>query len=178
MSIVTKTGDKGQTGLFGGKRVSKTHPRIHAYGSVDELNACLGVVLAEESLPVELHHQLLSTQRLLFVVGADLATPLESKAKIQRVLPTHIADVEEWIAAIESCLPTLTRFILPSGSRIGALLHQARTVCRRAERWVVGLGESETINVQVQVYLNRLGDYLFLVAREANRHAGAKEQEV
>lgn len=178
MSIVTKTGDKGQTGLFGGKRVSKTNPRIHAYGTVDELNACLGVVLAEEDLPVKLHHQLLSTQRLLFVVGADLATPLESKAKIQRVLPAHTADLEEWIMALESSLPTLTRFILPSGSRIGALLHQARTVCRRAERWVVGLAESETINVQVQVYLNRLGDYLFLAAREANRHAGAQELEV
>ncbi len=178
MSIVTKTGDKGMTGLFGGKRVSKADARLHAYGTVDELNAVLGIVLSEEDLPVKLRHELRSTQRLLFTVGADLATPLESKAVIQRIVPAHTAEIEEWIAALESVLPSLTRFILPSGSKVGSQLHHARTICRRAERWVVELAHSDQVNVEVQVYLNRLGDYLFLAAREANRHSGAREEEV
>ncbi|MBM3228064.1 cob(I)yrinic acid a,c-diamide adenosyltransferase [Candidatus Peribacteria bacterium] len=178
MSIVTKTGDKGMTGLFGGRRVSKADARLHAYGTVDELNAILGIVLSEDELPVKLRHDLRSTQRLLFTVGADLATPLESRAQIQRIVPAHTAEIEEWIAALESTLPALTRFILPSGSRVGSQLHHARTVCRRAERWIVALGEQEEANPEVQVYLNRLGDYLFLAAREANRHRGAKEEEV
>ncbi|MBI3331634.1 cob(I)yrinic acid a,c-diamide adenosyltransferase [Candidatus Peregrinibacteria bacterium] len=178
MSIVTRTGDKGKTGLFGGQRVSKASPRLHAYGTVDELNACLGVILAEPNVPDTVKDQLLKTQRLLFLVGADLATPLESAAKIARVESTHVLEVESWINRLEQTLPVLQRFILPSGSRLGALLHQARTVCRRAERWVVELGEKEPTNLQVQIYLNRLSDYLFVVAREANRSAGAPEIEV
>ena len=178
MSIVTKTGDKGMTGLFGGKRVSKADARLHAYGTVDELNAILGIVLSEDELPVKLRHELRTVQRLLFTVGADLATPLESKAQIQRIVSAHTAEAEEWIVSLENILPPLTRFILPSGSRVGSQLHHARTVCRRAERWVVELAGHEQINVEVQIYLNRLGDYLFLAAREANRHSGAKEEEV
>src|SRR3989338_9321598 len=178
MSIVTKTGDKGKTGLFGGQRVSKASSRLHAYGTVDELNACLGVILAEPQIGKTMQAQLLQTQRLLFLVGADLATPVESAAKIKRVEQTHVAEVEGWINGLEQALPLLQRFILPSGSRLGALLHQARTVCRRAERWVVELSEKEQINLQVQIYLNRLSDYLFLVAREANRKAGSTEIEV
>lgn len=178
MSIVTRTGDKGKTGLFGGERVSKAAPRLHAYGTVDELNACLGVILAEPNIGQEIEEQLLTTQRRLFLVGADLATPITSAAKIARVETTHVQEVERWINALEQTLPMLQRFILPSGSRPGALLHQARTICRRAERWVVTLSEKEAINLQVQVYLNRLSDYLFLVAREANRKSGAVEVEV
>lgn len=178
MSIITKTGDKGKTGLFGGQRVSKASSRLHAYGTVDELNACLGVILAEPQIGQMMQKQLLRVQRLLFLVGADLATPLESAAKIKRVEQAHVIEVEEWINGLEQTLPILQRFILPSGSRLGALLHQARTVCRRAERWVVDLSEKEQINIQVHIYLNRLSDYLFLVAREANRAAGAAEIEV
>jgi cob(I)alamin adenosyltransferase len=178
MSIVTKTGDKGMTGLFGGKRVSKADARLHAYGTVDELNAVLGMALAEEDLPVKLRHDVRSVQRLLFTVGADLATPLQSKAVIHRIAAPHTAEVDEWITELEATLPPLTRFILPSGSKVGTLLHHARTVCRRAERWVVTLAEQEAVNTEMQIYLNRLGDYLFLAARDANRHSGAKEEEL
>lgn len=177
MSIVTKTGDKGQTGLFGGKRVPKHSVRIHAYGTVDELNAILGVILAEQGLSEELRTQLLEIQRLLFRVGGDLATP-HMETHIARVESEQILQLEQWIHAMESELSVLKRFILPSGSRLGALLHQARTVCRRAERWVVELGTQEEINTTVQIFLNRLGDYFFLAARKANREAGAAEVEV
>jgi cob(I)alamin adenosyltransferase len=178
MSIVTRTGDRGQTGLFGGRRISKSDARLHAYGTVDELNAVLGVALAEDEIPAQLQKELHSVQRILFTVGADLATPLEKTDRVQRVLAPHIEEVERWIERLEPTLPILTRFILPSGSRTGALLHLARTVCRRAERWVVTLGERERINPQVQVYLNRLSDYLFLAARVASKHAGVREEEV
>ena len=178
MTIVTKTGDRGQTGLFGGKRLSKAHARIHAYGTVDELNAVLGLTLSEEGIPKTLRRELLCVQRLLFRVGADLATPLDSKATILRMNAENIAEIERWITALEAGLPPLTRFILPSGSRLGSSLHLARTVCRRAERWIVALGETEAINAHVQVYLNRLSDYFFLVARVVNRESGMPEVEV
>ncbi len=175
MSVVTKTGDGGITGLFGSGRVPKTSPRIEAYGTVDELNAILGIVLAEPNLDARLSEQLLRTQRLLFHVGADLATPDFENKYIQRVIQPDIEEIEKWIYALESSLPLQTHFILPSGSRGGALLHHARTVTRRAERRVCKLMEQETINTLVQIYLNRLSDYLFLAAREANRQAGAEE---
>lgn len=178
MSIVTRTGDKGTTGLFGGKRLSKSDPRLHAYGTVDELNAVLGITLAEKEISEEIGKQLTIVQKLLFRVGADLATPLESKANVLRMTSEQTKEVETWIKKLENDLPPLTRFILPSGSRTGSLLHLARTVCRRAERWIVALGEQEEINPEVQIYLNRLGDYLFLVARTANREAGMAEVEV
>lgn len=188
MSIVTKTGDKGQTGLFGGKRIAKNAVRIHAYGTVDELNAVLGVILAEEDLHEDLRTQLLETQRLLFRVGGDLATPHFTlgatrgrpnlETKFTRVESDHILQLEHWINDLEGNLPVLKRFILPSGSRLGSLLHFARTVCRRAERWVVDLGSQEQVNPNVQIYLNRLSDYLFLAARKANREQGATEIEV
>lgn len=188
MSIVTKAGDTGQTGLFGGKRIPKHAVRIHAYGTVDELNAILGVILAGEDLNDELRTQLLETQRLLFRVGGDLATPYfapgatrgrpDLETKMARMESDHILQLEHWIYRLEGDLPVLKRFILPSGSRLGSLLHQARTVCRRAERWVVDLGTQEQVNPSVQIYLNRLSDYLFLAARKANREQGAAETEV
>jgi cob(I)alamin adenosyltransferase len=177
MTIVTKTGDKGTTGLFGGARAPKSSPRIHAYGTVDELNALLGVILAEPDVAATLRERLLRVQRLLFTVGADLATP-DLAQKVKRVEAAHVHELEEWITPLENVLPALQKFILPSGSRLGSLLHLARTVCRRAERWVVTLGETETINRDAQIYLNRLSDYLFLAAREANLATGAKETEV
>ncbi|MDB4978200.1 MAG: putative ATP:cob(I)alamin adenosyltransferase [Candidatus Peribacteria bacterium] len=178
MSIVTRTGDKGQTGLFGGERVPKSSIRIAAYGTTDELNAILGVALAENSLPEKMVDQLLHVQRLLFKVGADLATPKLDQPNIRRIDDKDIQELEQWIHSLEELLPVLTRFILPSGSKVGALLHHARTVCRRAERHVVTLMEQESINTKVQIYLNRLSDYLFLAARMANKHAGAREVEV
>lgn len=177
MSIVTKTGDTGMTGLYGSRRVSKANARINAYGTVDELNAVLGVVLAEIDLPMVIRGQLTAAQNALFIVGSDLATS-DSAVPVPRVLPEHTAAVERWITALESSLPPQRKFLLPSGSRTGALLHQARNVCRRAERCTVFLGEKESINKEVQMYLNRLGDYLFLAARSANITHGCPEMVV
>jgi len=174
-SIVTKTGDAGMTGIIGGRRLSKTNPCFHACGTVDELNALIGVTLAEEHVPLHVREQLERTQHLLFQVGADLATPLESGFTIERMHPSQIEIVEEWICTLEESLPPITYFILPSGSRPGALLHQARTVCRRAERWVVAFSQEENINKYTYIYLNRFSDYLFLAARKVNIENAAPE---
>ncbi len=176
ISIVTKTGDHGDTGLVGGMRVMKDDPRLHAYGTVDELNALLGVVLAEKDLPSSLHSQLNRTQSVLFHLGATLATPnVTSKRSITKA---HVQELEEWINAMESVLPPLRQFILPGGSRIAATLHHARTVCRRAERWVITLKETEDVSADVLMYCNRLSDYLFLAARMANVSAGIEEEKL
>ncbi len=177
MSIVTKTGDKGTSGLFGGQRVSKDSPRLHAYGTVDELNAVIGIIMANApQTPVSA--QLLEIQHLLFRVGADLATPLSTKAKVDRIDATHTKKIEEWIDAYEKDLPPQTRFILPGGSPGSAYLHFARTVCRRAERWTVALSKEEAINPGVIIFLNRLSDYLFLLARFVNGKSGRGDVEV
>jgi cob(I)alamin adenosyltransferase len=171
MSIVTKTGDSGTTGLYGGRRVSKDHVRLQAYGTVDELNAAVGVALAQ---PVSdaLQQQLLHVQHLLFRAGADLATPADSAAKTQRVRPVDTAEIEGWITQLEASLSPQTTFILPGGSPLAAHLHVCRTICRRAERWVVSLCLHEQIPEEVRVFLNRLSDYFFLAARQANVEAG------
>jgi len=177
-SISTKTGDKGMTGLFGGKRVPKYDDRLHAYGTVDELNAILGLILAEEGLSATLRSELTELQRMLFVVGADLATPLENNAaSVPRVSSEEIQQLEAWGVALEGALPPLQKFILPSGSRTGALLHHARTVCRRAERWTVALSEKEQVSSDLIIFINRLSDYFFLAARTANKDAKVGEME-
>jgi len=176
MPITTRAGDGGKTGLLKGQSVSKGSHRIEAFGTVDELNACLGVVLVED-LPHEIKKHLTETQRLLFRIGTDLAT-LEQNANVKRITQEDVSMVESWISELEDSLPQLKHFILPSGSKLGALLHQARTVCRRAERCVVRLSEKEEINDQIQIYLNRLSDYLFLAAREVNRKQGVGEVEI
>lgn len=178
MSIVTGTGDEGMTGLFGGKRVSKDSKRIEAYGTVDELNAVIGLVLTEKDLQSDTRTQLEAIQHLLFRVGGDLATPLEKRAKEERMNGAHVQKVEEWIHELEATLPEQKTFILPGGSRSSALLHLARTVCRRAERCVVGLMKEEKINPSVRIFLNRLGDYFFLAARNENVKDGIEETGV
>lgn len=179
MSIVTRTGDKGQTGLFGGQRVSKASPRLHAYGTVDELNAVLGMVLAQKNPTEALHSQLLRTQNVLFRLGADLATPRENNAaKVPRIEEAHIDELETWINALEAALPGMTTFILPGGTEISSLLHLARTVCRRAERHTVELAQTEEIGAETVKYLNRLSDYLFLAARQANHGEGVPDVPV
>lgn len=176
-SLSTRTGDKGKTGLIGGKRVSKAEDRLHAYGTVDELNAILGCILADSHLPAHLAEDILSVQRTLFCVGSDLATPFHGTATIDRVHSRITMALEERSVVLENDLPPLTSFLLPGGSSFAALFHHARTVCRRAERWIVALSEQEEVNPEVIVYMNRLSDYLFLAARSANKHMGKSEVE-
>ena len=178
MTIVTKTGDKGTTGLYGGARISKDDARMHAIGTVDELNAFIGTVLAEGHPGEEMKAALIAIQNHLFRVGADLATPLPGPANAMRVEPTHIAYLDALIGKIEPTLPQLQWFILPGGSTAGAHLHLARTVCRRAERWAVALKGHEEINDRLIVYLNRLSDLLFILARAVNRDEGLEETKV
>ncbi len=175
MKIYTRTGDEGQTSLFAGGRVSKANVRLHAYGTVDELNAILGLAVSAGLAPA-VDPAVQRVQRELFVVGADLATPLEAEAKwIVRVSAEHVTVLEREIDTWESTLPVLKNFILPGGSMGGAFLHQARTVCRRAERWLVELQAAEPVNGEALRYLNRLSDWLFVAARVTNSHGGAPE---
>lgn len=173
MKIYTKTGDAGQTGLFGGERVAKDALRVHAYGTADECNAVLGLARAA-GLDAGLDELLATVQNQLFVVGADLATPGES-AHIPRVGDDEVRQLEQWIDMLEGELEPLRQFILPGGTPAAAQLHLARTTCRRAERWAVSLAQAEPINPLVLTYLNRLSDFLFVVARAANARAGAPD---
>ncbi len=175
MKIYTKTGDSGTTGLFGGGRISKSHPRIEAYGTVDELNASLGLALAlwpEGSGLEDLRAYLTDLQKQLFVVGADLATPLDSSAEVPRISAADVASLEEQIDRIQDTLKPLRAFVLPAGSSAAAALHVARTVCRRAERRVVELADAEPVTREVTVFLNRLADLLFVLARRVNHVDG------
>ncbi|HUY90687.1 MAG TPA: cob(I)yrinic acid a,c-diamide adenosyltransferase [Pirellulales bacterium] len=171
MKIYTKTGDRGETGLFGGPRVRKDHLRIEAYGSVDELNAVLGLVRSE-SLPAEIDAVLESIQNSLFDLGAELASPDPARMGVPVVGAAHAEALERAIDLYEAKLPRLKTFILPGGCRAAAQLHLARTVCRRAERRLVSLAAAETISGELVVYLNRLSDLLFVLARELNRVSG------
>jgi cob(I)alamin adenosyltransferase len=178
VKIYTRTGDSGETGLFGGARVAKSDPRVAAYGEVDELNAWLGLVRAETGDP-DLAPMLDQIQRDLFALGARLADPAKKIA--ERVTKAAVTDdditrLEGWIDRLESELPPLRRFILAGGCRAGAALHVARTVCRRAERSIVALG-SGTVEPELLTYINRLSDLLFVMARAANRRAGSAEME-
>jgi cob(I)alamin adenosyltransferase len=177
MKIYTRTGDRGETGLVDGSRVGKDSLRVECYGDVDELNACLGVVRSQHE-DESLDGLLAQVQRDLFALGAQLADPqarvAERKPKAA-VTPAHVKQLEDAIDARQAHLPALTAFILPGGSPAGALLHLARTVCRRAERRVVALARHEPVDPLVVTYLNRLSDLLFVLARDANRTAGVPE---
>ena len=177
-SVVTKAGDEGSTGLFGGRRVRKDDLRICAIGAIDELNAAIGVVLSTASLPKDIRSPLLETQHMLFRLGADIATPMNVTEKVQRIDTVHVELIHALITAIEQQLPPQTSFILPGGSDAAAHLHRARTICRRAEREVVRLLEHEEINNQVVAFLNRLGDYLFVLARKVNMDLGMEDVAV
>lgn len=171
MKIYTKTGDQGETGLFGGPRVRKDHLRIEAYGAVDELNAVLGVVRSEAP-PAEIDGLLAIIQNSLFDLGAELATPDPVRMGVPIVGAPQIEALERAIDQYEAKLAPLKNFILPGGSRAAAQLHVARTVCRRAERRLISLSAAEAISAQLIIYLNRLSDLLFVLAREANRAGG------
>ncbi|MGI8546630.1 MAG: cob(I)yrinic acid a,c-diamide adenosyltransferase [Gemmatimonadaceae bacterium] len=178
MKIYTKTGDRGDTGLFGGGRVPKDDARVEAYGDVDELNAAIGVARAADPMP-RVDEVLVSVQRDLFAIGALLATPDVAKMHEQlakaRIDDERVSQLERAIDACDAELEPLTAFILPGGTPKAAALHVARTVCRRAERRVVHLQHQVELPRLAVVYLNRLSDLLFSLARVANRHAGAGE---
>jgi cob(I)alamin adenosyltransferase len=178
VKIYTKGGDGGETSLFDNTRVSKADPRVDAYGEVDELNACLGAARAALD-DVDLEQAIVLIQQELFAVGARLADPSAKIAgRVVKVVvpPEAIQRLEQTIDRLEQELPALRRFILPGGGNGGSLLHLARTVCRRAERRVVALGPDEADPIVI-VYLNRLSDLLFVMARAANRRAGILEIE-
>jgi cob(I)alamin adenosyltransferase len=173
MKIYTKTGDRGETGLFGGPRVRKDSARIEAYGTIDELNAVVGLSRCEP-LPADIDQLLARIQSQLFDVGAELATPDPGRHGIDVIGAAQIGELEQAIDRHEVTLPPLKQFILPGGSRGAAALHVARTVCRRAERQVVALANAadETISSDLIVYLNRLSDLLFVLARAVNAVKG------
>ena len=178
MKIYTRTGDKGDTGLFGGGRVPKDDPRVEAYGAVDELNAALGAARSAEMMP-RIDEILVPVQRDLFSLGALLATPdlekMHQQLEKARIDDARIAQLERAIDDGDHELEPLRAFILPGGTPKSAALHVARTVCRRAERRVVHLQHEVEIPGVVVVYLNRLSDLLFTLARVANARAGAGE---
>ncbi|HEX3999538.1 MAG TPA: cob(I)yrinic acid a,c-diamide adenosyltransferase [Pirellulales bacterium] len=176
MKIYTKTGDTGETGLFGGPRVAKDDPRIEAYGAVDELNSAVGIARAEE-LPPEIDSLLARIQNELFNLGAELATPNPAAHALAVLGAAQIEALEQAIDRHEASLPLLREFILPGGSRGAAALHLARTICRRAERRLVAFarGSAEPISPNLVVYLNRLGDLLFVLTRAANAAAGVAD---
>ena len=174
MKIYTKTGDTGETGLYGGQRVLKNAARVETYGTTDECNAALGVALAQITDP-EVREIVLRIQGELFEAGADLCTPLARGETVPRVHAAMTTRLEEEIDRFESELPPLRHFILPGGSPGGAALHVARAVCRRAERLLVTLERLEEINPEVNRYLNRLSDHLFVLARVTNHRAGSPE---
>ncbi len=178
MKIYTRTGDTGETGLFGGGRVAKDHPRVEAYGDVDELNAAIGMARAVEVLP-RIDEVLVPVQRDLFSIGALLATPdphkMQQHLEKARIDGGRIAELERAIDAGERELDPLRAFVVPGGTPKAAALHVARTVCRRAERRVVHIQGDAAIPELVITYLNRLSDLLFVLSRVANRRAGAGE---
>lgn len=180
MSIVTRGGDKGETGLFGGKRVSKDEPQIEAIGCLDELNAAIGV-LAAFIAKDDVQKELAAIQGACFVMGGELATPddapEQSRAYIPRLKEADLTALENWLDGREAALSSQTKFILPGGRQEAALAFWVRTVARRAERRVAALSRQEAVNPVILRYLNRLSDYFFILGRFLNQAAGQSEKE-
>lgn len=178
--IYTKTGDAGDTALFGGRRVPKSHPRVAAYGAIDELNAVLGVARATDP-PASVAPVIEKLQHYLFDVGSELATPSEAAtataAHASRVTGAWVDALEREIDRLEDALPPLRAFILPGGTPTAAALHHARTVARRAERAIVTLAAHEPLNPELLKFVNRVSDLLFVLARAANQAAGRPDVE-
>jgi len=178
VKIYTRTGDDGETSLFGGRRVSKSDLRVDACGEVDELSAAIGVAMAS-GLPPDLADMLQAIARDLFALGARLADPDRKVApRVDKIAvgQAEVGRLERWIDRFEAETPPLRRFILPGGSPAGAALHLARTVCRRAERRIAALGPDE-VDGDLRAYVNRLSDFLFVAARAVNHRAGVPELE-
>lgn len=181
MKVYTKTGDKGTTSLYGGVKVSKNHVRIDAYGTVDELNSTIGLIRCSQ-IDILFIEQLIQIQKDLFHVGAELATPKEKmylangKSRLPKLIAeSDIEQLEKWIDEMEEKLPPLTHFILPGGYLAASHAHLSRCICRRAERITVALSELDEIGEEVLKYLNRLSDYLFVLARKIAADAGREE---
>ncbi len=176
MKIYTKTGDKGTTGLLGGKRIEKHSIRVESYGTIDELNAYIGLILTKQ-LDKEVKDTLTRLNNLLFIAGSDVATPLnqEQKVKIDRINNDDIVWLEQKIDEYTSQLPEINHFILSGGCETAALIHIARTVCRRAERRLTELASQEDIGEFIVKFFNRLSDFLFTAARFVNHKAGVEE---
>lgn len=174
MKIYTRTGDSGQTSLVGGKRVSKTHPRLEAYGTVDELSSHLGLLSSQLT---DHHHRqtILTIQQTLFSLSAILATEPESKWQPEPLSPSHTEKLEAEIDHLQQQLPALHSFIIPGGSQAACQAHVCRTVCRRAERCILALTEEIEVSADVLRYVNRLSDYLFVLARHLNVSKGIQE---
>jgi cob(I)alamin adenosyltransferase len=176
VKVYTRTGDKGETGLFSSTRVSKDSPRIHAYGNIDELNSVIGLIRAF-SKDEEINSCLEELQRDLFTAGADLASPSNENHEVSRVGADMILELEKSIDKFEGEVPSLKSFILPSGGEAGSLLHFARAVSRRTERSIVVLSKTEKINEHLVPYFNRMSDLLFVMARVANHRERQSEEE-
>ena len=182
MKIYTRTGDKGTTALFGGNRVPKHHLRIESYGTVDELNSFIGIIKDQE-IDLNLKKDLLKIQNDLFTIGAMLATPREkevlkngkNRLNIPKINESSVDFLEKKIDVMDEELPTMTHFILPGGHQTVSFCHIARCVCRRSERLVVALNDSEVIHDDLLIYLNRLSDYLFVLARKLSKDLNADE---
>jgi len=181
MKLYTRTGDDGTTGLFSGTRVSKDHPRIEAYGTVDELNSTLGLVAAgcdpEHAFEARLLEIVGLLQSRLFDIGADLATPEggRNEEKIQRIGDAHVEEAERFIDEIDGGNAPMRHFVMPGGTELAARLHLARTVCRRAERLMITLNHSEPVGSPAIQYVNRVSDLLFAAARRANHERGVAD---
>lgn len=175
MSIYTKFGDKGKTSLYGGKTVAKDNMRVESYGTIDELNSFLGIIISELKQK-NIKNNLILIQKDLFEIGTSLATPSKNNSKdLANYLQNRVGDFEKEIDFLSKKLPELTNFILPGGSRSGSKLHFARTLVRRAERRIVGLSKEEKINEEILVFMNRLSDLLFMYARFVNKKENNKE---
>ncbi len=170
MKIYTKTGDDGTTGIQGGKRISKSNLRIKAYGTIDELNATIGLVLSKK-FDDDIENLLRNIQNDLFVAGSDLSNPDLSNMK-NRITKEMVANIEKNIDRLENELPPITNFILPGGHEVASLIHIARTIARRAETIVISLNEKEKVNDECKKFLNRLSDLLFVIARTVNKKNG------
>ena len=176
MKIYTKTGDEGFTSLYGGKRVTKNHARIEAYGTIDELNSFIGLLKDQDI--AQIHKDfLLTIQAELFSVGAIMATPNDNQKRlnIQKVKPESISSLELAIDRMDEQLPQMTHFILPGGHPVVSYCHVSRSVCRRAERLAYELNHFEPLDKEVLQYLNRLSDYLFVLARKLTLELGVNE---
>jgi cob(I)alamin adenosyltransferase len=172
--MYTRKGDKGVTSLYGSKRVAKDSPRVEAYGSIDELNSLLGVVISL-SKDMKMSTSLKEIQRMLFVAGADSAAEYGGSQKVPRISASDTLRIEKMTDDLILRLPMLRNFILPGGSPLSAYLHLSRAVCRRAERRLLTASRSEKMNPELLAFFNRLSSYLFNLSRLANREAGRKE---